>query len=84
MTILGIRFSSSPFSFEKNFFVTYDTLTPLAIIIVLTIATAMEKETESATTEIEEENGNYRRLTFIRAPKKNHQSIKQIGKLFVQ
>lgn len=42
----------------------------------------MEK-TESATG-IEEETGNYLGLNIIRAPKKNHDPMEQIGKPFVQ
>jgi uncharacterized protein YbaA (DUF1428 family) len=38
-------------------------------------------ETESST---EIETGNYLGLNFIRAPKKNHESIEQIGKPIVQ
>jgi large subunit ribosomal protein L17 len=60
------------------------TFTPLPVFIVLSIGTAMEKATESATTEIEEKTGNYLVLSFSRAPKKNHDALEQFGKQFVQ
>ena len=43
----------------------------------------MENKIESAA-EIEEGIGSYLGLNFIRAPKRNHDAMAQIGKLFVQ
>jgi hypothetical protein len=59
--------ASSPFM--KATFTTNYTFTPLAVFIVLSTATAMEKTIESAT-EIEETE-SYMQLSFSLAPKKN-------------
>jgi hypothetical protein len=46
------------------------TFTPLPVFIVLSIGTAMEKATESATTEIEEKTGNYLVLASVERRKR--------------
>jgi uncharacterized protein YbaA (DUF1428 family) len=43
----------------------------------------MENKNESST-EIQEGTGNYLGLNFVRAPKKNHDAMEQIGKPFAQ
>ena len=43
----------------------------------------MENKNESST-EIQEGTGNYLGLNFVRAPKKNHDAMEQIGKPFSQ
>jgi uncharacterized protein YbaA (DUF1428 family) len=53
------------------------------IFIVHTIRIAMENKNESST-EIQEGTGNYLGLNFVRAPKKNHDAMEQIGKPFAQ
>jgi uncharacterized protein YbaA (DUF1428 family) len=64
----------------KTTFATNYTFTPLAVFIVLSIATAMEKAEPAS--EIEE-TGNYLQLFLYRAPKKNHDAIAKNLKQFV-
>jgi uncharacterized protein YbaA (DUF1428 family) len=58
------------------------TIAPLAVFIVPSIATTMERITENAT-EIEE-TGSYLQISFSRAPKKNQEALAQLGKRWVQ
>jgi uncharacterized protein YbaA (DUF1428 family) len=68
----------------KATFATSYTFTPLAVFIVPSIGiyAAMENKTESGR-ELEE-TGNYLGLNFVRAPKRNHDAIAQIGIPLVQ
>jgi hypothetical protein len=70
--------SSPPLLLLKATFATNYTFNPLPIFIVINITSAMNN-IESAM-EIEEEIRNYGGLNFIRAPKKNHNAMEQIGK----
>ena len=44
----------------------------------------MENKTKSNIGTEQEETGNYLGLNFIRAPKRNHDAMKQIGQPFVE
>jgi MinD-like ATPase involved in chromosome partitioning or flagellar assembly len=58
------------------------TFAPLPIFFVLNRTTALDNIESS--TEIEEETRNYMGLNYIPALKKNHDTMEQIGKPFVQ
>jgi hypothetical protein len=59
--------------------------TSVSVFIVLSTGiTAMENKTESNREIEQEQTGNYLGINFIRAPKTNHDAMKQIGQPFVE